>query len=107
MQFASEHPNWSPDGKRVVFETDPPGGSPNIAAINPDGSGFTQLTFSNGPQSGSLQPAYSPDGTKIIFSRFRSTGGTDLFTMNPDGSGISRITSTATPELYPEWAVAN
>jgi Tol biopolymer transport system component len=85
---------------------DPPGGSPNIATINPDGSGFKQLTFSNGPQSASLQPAYSPDGTKIIFSRFRSTGGTDLFTMNPDGSGTSQNTSAPSLDLYPEWAVA-
>ena len=105
-QFLSEHPNWSPDGKTIVFEMDPPGGSPNIATINPGGSGFTQLTFS-GPHGASLQPAYSPDGTKIIFARYRSTGGTDLFTMNPDGSGVSQITSTASLELYPEWAVAS
>jgi len=80
----------------IVFEMDPPGGSPNIATINPGGSGFTQLTFS-GRHAASLQPAYSPDGTKIIFVRYRSTGGTDLFTMNPDGSGVSQITSTCQP----------
>jgi Tol biopolymer transport system component len=106
-QFLSEHPNWSPDGKKIVFEMDPLGrASPNIATINPDGSGFTQLTFSQGPQSRSLEPAYSPDGTKIIFSEFRSTGGYDLFTMNADGSRISQITSTVSQDFYPEWGVA-
>jgi Tol biopolymer transport system component len=105
-QFLSEHPNWSPDGKKIVFEMDPlTEGSPNIATINPDGSDLTQLTFSNDRQSGSLQPAYSPNGTEIIFSRFRSTGGTDLFTMNPDGNDISQITSTHSLELDPAWAV--
>src|SRR5262245_41967262 len=72
-------------GRRSFSTAASPGGSPNLATINPDGSGFTQLTFS-GQLAASLQPGYSLDGTKIIFARFRSTGGTDLFTMNRTGA---------------------
>jgi Tol biopolymer transport system component len=94
-------PNWSPDSKRIVFQA--PGG---IRAVNPDGSGLTQLTFDSG-KSRSRNPSYSPDGTKIIFAHVPSTGGRDLFTMNPDGSGVTQVTRTATDEFSPQWAVAN
>jgi Tol biopolymer transport system component len=93
-------PNWSPDGKRIVFQA-----QGNVWAVNVDGSGLTQLTFDSG-RSFSRNPSYSPDGTKIIFGHAPSTGGRDLFTMNPDGTGVTQLTHTAADELFPQWSAS-
>lgn len=103
--FPSEHPNWSPDSKKIVFATQATGS--DIAMINADGTGLTQLTFNTPFKSFSFDPVFSPDGTKILFSQYRSTGGVDLYTMNPDGTGVSQVTRTPTAELWPQWAVAS
>jgi Tol biopolymer transport system component len=94
-------PNWSPDGRRIVFQA-----LGNVWAVNVDGSGLTQLTFDSG-SAFSGNPSYSPDGTKIIFGHGPSTGGRDLFTMNPDGTGWREITHTHADERFPHWAPAS
>jgi Tol biopolymer transport system component len=103
-------PNWSPDGKKIVFEMFPQVNgqfTANIATVNTDGSGFTQLTFEAAGRGASLDPSWSPDGTKIVFRHCPSTGFCDLFTMNHDGSGVTQITKTAAGEFWPQWAVAS
>lgn len=60
-------PNWSPDGRRIAFESTR--GSPDdhlaIFIVNRDGSGLTQLTdyAFNGNH-----PVWSPDGKRLAFS---------------------------------------
>jgi TolB protein len=101
-------PNWSPDSKKIVFETNPAGSFTQIAIVNRDGSGYRQLTF-GGTKTTSFAPSFSPDGTKIIFSRCPSTGfcDPDLFTMSPDGTAVTQLTKTATGEFWPQWASAS
>jgi Tol biopolymer transport system component len=104
------YPNWSPDSKKIVFTMQPTvngAKTEDIASINPDGSGFTQLTFNPPGKALSLTPCFSPDGTKILFVHFPSTGESDLFTMNPDGTGIAQVTKTASREIRPQWARAS
>jgi Tol biopolymer transport system component len=103
-------PNWSPDGTKIVFEMFPQVNgqeTANIATINADGSGFTQLTFNAPGKGASIDPSWSPDGTKIVFRHCPSTSFCDLFTMNPDGSDVTQITKTAAGEFWPQWAVAS
>jgi Tol biopolymer transport system component len=97
-------PNWSPDSTKIVFTLFPEDGTPNIAIIDADGSGFRQLTFDSG-DSGSIFPSFSPDGTKIIFSRIFGDNR-DLFTMNADGSNVQRLTRTTAAERFAQWAAA-
>lgn len=106
----SNSPGPWPDGKKIVFEMFPQVNgqeTANIATINADGTGFTQLTFNAPGKGASIDPSWSPDGTKIVFRHCPSTSFCDLFTMNPDGSDVTQITKTAAGEFWPQWAVAS
>ena len=98
----SQFPNWSPDGRRIVFQGADDAGI-DVWAINPDGTGLTQVTT----DGNSRMPSYSPDGTKIIFARVMDDGSRDLFTMNPDGTGVTQLTHTPSSERWPQWAPAS
>jgi hypothetical protein len=81
------NPDWSPDGRTIVFESTL-GGKFAIYTVRPDGTGLTRLTADT---SNSEQPRWSPDGRRIVFSSDRAGHG-DLYLMNADGSGVTRLT---------------
>jgi Tol biopolymer transport system component len=72
--FAS-HPDWSPDGRLIAFNTYDTGnihgiGQPsNVYTIAPDGSAMRQLSSASTDGKMRLgQPFWSPDGTRIWVS---------------------------------------
>jgi Tol biopolymer transport system component len=64
-------------------------------AMNPDGTGVTQLTFGT---SSDIYPVWSPDGSKIAFLR-----GDRLYMMNPDGSEQVPLTPSVDGISRPAW----
>lgn len=92
-------PTWSPDGRRVAFESDRTGNL-EIWAINVDGSGLTQLTNQPGDD---MHPAWSPDGTKIAFTSDRG-GNQDVWVMAADGSNPVNLTRAPGRDRYPIWS---
>jgi Tol biopolymer transport system component len=90
----------SPDGKRIVFESNR-SGSAEVWMANADGTGLKQLTWNNGPVTGS--PAWSPDGQFIAFDS-RLDGYPYIYLMPAAGGAIRRLTSTPGANVLPSWS---
>jgi TolB protein len=107
------HPDWSPDGRLIVFEAPdaddaPPGTSANVFTVRPDGSHLVAVTHYWGGDVNATNPAWSPDGKKIVFVQIRSgpLGYADIFTMNADGSAIRQVTTSTLWDFRPDWGTA-
>jgi TolB protein len=98
-------PIWSPDGRRIAFESDW-----QVNVMNADGSGQRRLTR-NGARN--FAPAWSPDGQRIAFERrlgrkkYGPCSGCgrastfEIHVMNADGSGQQRLTTRG---AEPGWS---
>ena len=74
-----------------------------IFAMNPDGSGRTNLTNDGGDDAEDRMPAVSPDGTKVAFASDR--GGTnEIYVMGIDGSDPTNITNNTSYDAAPSWS---
>ena len=65
-----KHPDWSPDGQRVVFIEEATG---KMWIAHLDGSPSTSIPTCDTP--GCDYPAWSPDGSRIAFSRYEEAEG--------------------------------
>jgi Tol biopolymer transport system component len=115
-----DDPDWSPDGKHIVFETiiDHLGHTNRLMMVDPDGSNLHDLTKDHGTTGigrfdalrieQSFNPVWSPDGATILFSHFELTETGQfllgLQTIHPDGSGQQWISSGS--EHQADWGTA-
>jgi Tol biopolymer transport system component len=82
------HPAYSGDGKRIVWEAQ--GANDEIAIMNADGSGQMQLT--PGSDTGRDEnPAISWDGKRIVFEC--EDPDNEICVMNADGTGRTQLTN--------------
>lgn len=94
-------PAFSPDGKRIAYDSDADGNF-DIWVMDAAGGVGRRLTRHPGRD---LAPAWSPDGSKIAFMSDRAGKGFDIHLMNADGSGVEQITSTGSswfPQFSPD-----
>jgi Tol biopolymer transport system component len=73
------HPRWSPDGSRLLFQSDR-GGRYEIWSLRPDGGGLEQVTRTTG-KSPTTYPVWSPDGRRIACNV--AAVGTALLDLSP------------------------
>ncbi len=97
---AEYRPNYSPDGSKILFESDRDGATPEIYVMNADGTNQVRLTNDPGVDSSAV---FSPDGSKIAFASNRD-GDDEIFLMNADGTGLTQLTFNTVEDFYPTFA---
>jgi len=86
----AESPNYSSDGRQIVFNKYYNDSRCDIMVINADGTGL-QAILSEGYN---LYPDWSPDDSQVVFHRGSSLGAIHhIYTMNADGSGLTQLTT--------------
>jgi Tol biopolymer transport system component/DNA-binding winged helix-turn-helix (wHTH) protein len=96
-----ETPNYSPDGKHVVFGSNRSGNPDQIWVCDRDGGSPVQLTHFQQGDAGT--PRWSPDGNSIAFDHFVPEG-VRIYVMSSDGTHIRRLTSENVSEAIPSWS---
>lgn len=96
-----DHPSWSPDGSRILFDVDYDGdGFYEIYSMADDGTDLVRLTTGAwNDQFGE----YSPDGSQIAFSSDRN-GKWDIYKMDADGGNQVALIENDAWDLFPTWS---
>jgi TolB protein len=85
----NSEPAWSPDGRRIAFQSEPPSNCANggcdvtptvLEVMNADGSGLRRLLASTG-SGDAYALSWSPDGKQIAFDQSDA-----IYVMSADGS---------------------
>jgi Tol biopolymer transport system component len=95
-------PEWSPDGKKIVFQSAQIE-SPvveDIWVMNADGTDKLNLTNDSAYNA---SPDWSPDGQKITFSSERDDNP-EIYLINIDGSNLLRLTDHPAADHRPAWS---
>jgi len=95
-------PDWSPDGKQIVFVSDI-AGRYNLWKVNASGSWPIQLTQSDDRQ---YNPIWSPDEKWIVYEQDHAGDELwDLYAVPSDGGEIVNLTNTPDiREQDPRWS---
>jgi len=107
---------WSPQGDKIIFSigafgaffnvfhelfvkpADRVDGGAQVAIVNPDGSGFTELTAGTGNNA---FPSFAPDGKRFVFRTFGSDGS-GLRIMNLETKALTTLTRDY--DNFPLWS---
>jgi Tol biopolymer transport system component len=95
-------PDWSPDGRRIVFEIDYADHC-SVAIMDADGHDLVQLTGQPNVCDG--EPSFTPDGRRIMFSRFDSgVNVAALWSMDVSGADQHEVTAAGdqNPAVSPD-----
>jgi TolB protein len=101
---AGDAPDWSPDGKWIVFHSniEVSGKQSQIYVVHPNGTGLRQLTHF---KAGTIvtSSSFSPDGKWIVLATSGEAGNADIFVMRANGADLHPVTRTALWDSAPDW----
>jgi serine/threonine protein kinase len=93
-------PDWSPDGKRIIFSMNED--LPWLAVRNFPPLSSEQIGFPEMKERPVFDPKFSPDGKWILFSS-RQSGNYDLYFCTPNGALVERLTDDVGMDFQPVW----
>jgi TolB protein len=91
-------PDWSSDGRFILFAAPDSAGGSDIYIMRPDGTGLQAVTSDPAKD---YQPKMSPDTEHILFVSERD-GNPEIYLYGVDGS-LQRITDNAARDISPSW----
>jgi eukaryotic-like serine/threonine-protein kinase len=94
------HPQYSPDGSRIVFQS-ARSGSGEIWVSDNDGNNPVQLTSFGSGSSGS--PQWSPDGQSIVFDS-NAEDTQDIYVISSNRGKPRRLTDGTGAHVIPNWS---
>jgi TolB protein len=92
-------PNWSRDGKRLLFYSDRTG-KDQLYTMKPDGTDVRRVFASEFNDNAAF---WSRDNRKISFTSDRD-GKRELYVMDADGKNVRRLTNTRATERLGVWS---
>ena len=96
------YPAWSPDGKRIAFNSTRDGDN-EIYVMDADGGNVVQITNNS---AGNSFPVWSPDGRHIAFDSGRD-GDPEIYMTDVKGKTVTQLTRNTAEDYYPQWRPTN
>ncbi len=99
------HPNWSPDGSKIIYCSDddlkpPAKNASEVFSVDLKTRQVTTL-IAGGTNT---YPSWSPDGKKIVFRRMLGEMNSEVFLANGDGSEPRNLSNHPAFDGWPAWS---
>jgi TolB protein len=97
------NPDWSPNGKRIVFNSHYEGQSlAQIYTVRPDGTRLHRVRRQPEGQK-AFEAVFSPDGKRIAFVDAGKSGLPHISTMRRNGTRLHKVTHGRVVDVQPDW----
>ena len=96
----SSYPYWSPDGSRIVFQSNRLDDNSEVYVMDADGQNIKRLTYSEGFDE---NPIWSPDGRSILFATNRD-GNHEIYIMDVNGENQRNLSNHPAYDGHPNFS---